>query len=184
MSSQEYWKKEKQPSKGKNIRDDAAYQKQIAEIHQNMLDEIQKEINGFYVRYAKKEGITIAEAKKRASKKLDIEEYARKAKKYVAEKDFSDKANEEMCLYNLTMKVNRLGRQERLRLDWNWLSGFDELEKLLGEKLTEKTLEELERQAGILGKSIQDNAKAAHAIVNVFLITQLFQTVSGCTKTC
>ena len=27
-------------------------------------------------------------------------------------------------------------------------------------------MEELERQAGILGKSIQDNAKAAHAIVN------------------
>lgn len=68
MSSQEYWKKRETAQQRKNIRDDAAYQKQIAEIHQNMLDEIQKEINGFYVRYAKKEGITIAEAKKRASK--------------------------------------------------------------------------------------------------------------------
>ena len=129
-----------------------------------MLDEIQKEINGFYVRYAKKEGITIAGSKKRASK-LDIEEYARKAKKYVAEKDFSDKANEEMRLYNLTMKVNRL-ELLKAKIGLELVSGFDELEKLLGEKLTEKTLEELERQAGILGKSIQDNAKAAHAIVN------------------
>ena len=95
MSSQEYWKKRETAQQRKNIRDDAAYQKQIAEIHQNMLDEIQKEINGFYVRYAKKEKrLPVAEAKKRASK-LDIEEYARKAKKYVAEKDFSDKANEE-----------------------------------------------------------------------------------------
>ena len=160
----EYWKKRETAQQRKNIRDDAAYQKQIAEIHQNMLDEIQKEINGFYVRYAKKEGITIAEAKKRASK-LDIEEYARKAKKYVAEKDFSDKANEEMRLYNLTMKVNRL-ELLKAKIGLELVSGFDELEKLLGEKLTEKTLEELERQAGILGKSIQDNAKAAHAIVN------------------
>ena len=159
MSSQEYWKKRETVQQRKNIRDDAAYQKQIAEIHQNMLDEIQKEINGFYVRYAKKEGITIAEAKKRASK-LDIEEYARKAKKYVAEKDFSDKANEEMRLYNLTMKVNRL-ELLKAKIGLELVSGFDELEKLLGEKLTEKTLEELERQAGILGKSIQDNAKAA-----------------------
>ena len=35
----------------------------------------------------RREGITIAEAKKRASK-LDIEEYARKAKKYVGGKGF------------------------------------------------------------------------------------------------
>lgn len=160
----EYWKKREKAQRKKNIKDDVVYQKQIEEIYQNMLDEIQKEINGFYVRYAKKEGITIAEAKKRASK-LDIEEYARKAKKYVAEKDFSDKANEEMRLYNLTMKVNRL-ELLKAKIGLELVSGFDELEKLLGEKLTEKTLEELERQAGILGKSIQDNAKAAHAIVN------------------
>lgn len=160
----EYWKKREKAQRKKNIKDDVVYQKQIEEIYQNMLDEIQKEINGFYVRYAKKEGITIAEAKKRASK-LDIEEYARKAKKYVAEKDFSDKANEEMRLYNLTMKVNRL-ELLKAKIGLELVSGFDELEKLLGEKLTEKTLEELERQAGILGKSIRDNAKAAHAIVN------------------
>ena len=42
MSSQEYWKKRETAQQRKNIRDDAAYQKQIAEIHQNMLDEIQK----------------------------------------------------------------------------------------------------------------------------------------------
>ena len=40
--------------------------------------------------------------------KLDIAAYQRKAKRYVADKDFSKQANEEMRLYNLTMKVNRL----------------------------------------------------------------------------
>jgi len=46
-----------------------------------MMDEINKEINGFYSRYAAKEGITMAEAKKRVNK-LDIAAYERKAKKY------------------------------------------------------------------------------------------------------
>ena len=71
------------------------------------MDQIQKEIDSFYAKYASKEGITIAEAKKRASK-LDMEEFSRKAKKYVEEKNFSKQANDEMRLYNLTMKVNRL----------------------------------------------------------------------------
>ena len=61
----------------------------------------------FNAKYATKEGISLAEAKRRVSK-LDIEEYGRKAAKYVKEKDFSDQANEEMRLYNATMKINRL----------------------------------------------------------------------------
>lgn len=161
---EEYWRKRETAQLRNSIRDEAEYKRQIEEIYQNMLDEIQKEINGFYIRYAKKEGITIAEAKKRASR-LDMKEYAKKAKKYVAEKDFSDKANEEMRIYNLTMKVNRL-ELLKARIGLELVSGFDELEKLLGKKITEKTMKELERQAGILGKSIQDNAKATHAIVN------------------
>ena len=32
-----------------------------------MIDEIEKEINGFYGKYARKEGITMAEARKRAA---------------------------------------------------------------------------------------------------------------------
>lgn len=37
-----------------------------------MMDQIQKEINGFYVKYAKKEGITLSEVKKRVAK-IDTE---------------------------------------------------------------------------------------------------------------
>ena len=54
-----------------------------------------------------------------------------------AEKDFSDKANEEMRLYNLTMKVNRL-ELLKAKIGLELVSGFDELEKLLGEKLTKR----------------------------------------------
>ena len=111
MNSQEYWKKRETEAKKHNIQDEEEYNRQIQEIYENMMDEINKEINGFYARYAKKEKITMAEAKRRADQ-LDIKAYERKAKKYVATKDFSDQANEEMRIYNLTMKVNRL--------DWKW----------------------------------------------------------------
>lgn len=113
---------------------------------------------------ARKEGITMAEAKKRAAK-LDIEAYGRKAAKYVKEKNFSKQANEEMRLYNLTMKVNRL-ELLKAQIGLEMVAGFDELQKYYGEKLTDRTIVEFERQAGILGKTIQNNAKAANAIVN------------------
>ena len=164
MDSQAYWREREEEQRKHNIQDEKEYQKRIREIYQNMLDEIEKEINGFYGRYASKEGITMAEAKKRADK-LDIEAYARKASKYVKEKDFSAQANEEMRLYNMTMKVNRL-QLLKARIGLELVGGFDELQSFFEQILTDRTLSEFERQAGILGKTIQNNEKAANAIVN------------------
>lgn len=164
MDSQTYWKNRETEQRRHNIRDEAEYQKHIREIYQNMIDEIEKEINGFYGKYARKEGITMAEAKKRAAK-LDIEAYGRKAAKYVKEKNYSKQANEEMRLYNMTMKVNRL-ELLKAQIGLEMVSGFDELQKYYEEILTDRAVSEFERQAGILGKTIQNNAKAANAIVN------------------
>lgn len=164
MDSQTYWRNRETEQRKHDIQDEREYQRHIEEIYQNMIDEIEKEINGFYGKYARKEGITMAEAKKRAAK-LDIEAYGRKAAKYVKEKNFSKQANEEMRLYNLTMKVNRL-ELLKAQIGMELVAGFDELQKYYDEKLTDRTITELERQAGILGKTIQDNVKAANAIVN------------------
>lgn len=164
MDSTTYWRNRETEQRKHDILDGREYQRHIEEIYQNMIDEIEKEINGFYGKYARKEGITMAEAKKRAAK-LDIEAYGRKAAKYVKEKNFSKQANEEMRLYNLTMKVNRL-ELLKAQIGLEMVAGFDELQKYFDEKLTDRTIAEFERQAGILGKTIQDNAKAANAIVN------------------
>lgn len=164
MDSQTYWKNRETEQRKHNIRDEAEYQKHIQEIYQNMIDEIEKEINGFYGKYASKEGITLAEAKKRAAK-ADIEALGRKAAKYVKEKNFSQQANDEMRLYNMTMKVNRL-ELLKAQIGLEMVAGFDEMEKYFGEILTERAVSEFERQAGILGMTIQNNAKAANAIVN------------------
>ena len=164
MDSQEYWRSRETEAKKYNIREEVEYNQRIQEIYASMMDEVNKEINGFYTRYATKEGITMVEAKRRVDK-LDIAAYERKAKKYVATKDFSDQANEEMRIYNLTMKVNRL-ELLKANIGLEMVSGFDEMQKYFDKKLTERTIREFRRQAGILGKSVLANEKYAHAIVN------------------
>lgn len=163
-SSKEYWAERERENLEKNLKTEAEYFKEIEDIYKYTMNQIQKEIDSFYAKYASKEGITIAEAKKRASK-LDMEEFSRKAKKYVEEKNFSQQANDEMRLYNLTMKVNRL-ELLKAQIGLELVSGFDELQQFFDEKLTERTLEEFQRQAGLLGLTILDNVKMAEAIVN------------------
>jgi SPP1 gp7 family putative phage head morphogenesis protein len=164
MNSREYWAKREAEQLKHNVTEEAEYNRQIKRIYQDMLDACQKEIDSFYAKYASQEGITIAEAKKRVSQ-LDIAAYERKAKRYVREKDFSAKANEEMRLYNATMKINRL-EMLKANIGLELISGFDELEKFMEKILRGRTEDELARQAGILGKTVRNNSKKAHAIVN------------------
>lgn len=164
MDSKTYWAKREAEQLKHNITEEAEYEREIQRIYSNMLDACNKEINAFYGKYATAEGITLAEAKKRVSI-LDIKEYERKAKRYVKDKDFSAKANEEMRLYNATMKINRL-EMLKANIGLEMITGHSELEKFMGGILKGRTIAELERQAGILGKTVRNNAKAAHAIVN------------------
>ena len=164
MSSQDYWAKREEEALKYYITEEKEYDRQLKLIYSNMLDACQKEINAFYGKYAAAEGITIAEAKKRVSG-LDITEYERKAKRYVKEKNFSKQANEEMRLYNATMKINRL-EMLKANIGLELIAGHDELEKFMGGILKGRTEAELKRQAGILGKTIQNNSKKADAIVN------------------
>lgn len=164
MSSQTYWSKREAEALKHRITDEKEYDKRIKQIYSDMLDNCQSEINAFYGKYAAKEGITLAEAKKRVSK-LDIEAYERKAKRYVKEKNFSPKANEEMRLYNAAMKINRL-EMLKANIGLELISGYDELDKFMSDILKGRTEDELKRQAGILGETVKNNAAKAHAIVN------------------
>lgn len=164
MTSSEYWKKREADALKSYQKDEEAYYEEIQEIYADMMERIQKEIDSFYIKYAVKEDISMAEAKKRVSQ-LDIKAYARKAKKYVRNRDFSDKANEEMRLYNATMKINRL-EMLKANVGLELVSGYDELQKYFEQTLTDRTLDEFKRQAGILGETITDNAEMAHSIVN------------------
>lgn len=164
LASSEYWRRREARQQTKNIRDEQKIGEEMKKIYLRMLRESQTQIDAFYQRYADKNGITLAEARKRVSQ-MDINAYAAKAKKYVKDRDLSDQANEEMALYNLTMKVNRL---EMLKAEMGMalVDGFEEMSGIIDRELTERAMSEYERKAGILGKTVQNPAAKAAAIVN------------------
>lgn len=164
LASSEYWRRREARQQTKNIRDEQKIGEEMKKIYLRMFRESRTQIDAFYQRYADKNGITLAEARKRVSQ-MDINAYAAKAKKYVKDRDLSDQANEEMALYNLTMKVNRL---EMLKAEMGMalVDGFEEMSGIIDRELTERAMSEYERKAGILGKTVQNPAAKAAAIVN------------------
>lgn len=153
-NSVEYWKLRSEELKNivKEMKDDEAYRKRINDLYAVAMDDIQKDIDADLTRYAAKEKLSLAEAKKRITK-LDVESFALKAEKYVKEKDFSDLANEELRLYNVTMRTSRLELlQANIRL--NTISLANEEQKMLEARLLEKAVIEYARQAGILGENV------------------------------
>lgn len=162
--SSNYWRKREREWKKVDLKDEAEYIQEIQDIYSTMLTQINKEIESFFVRYSNKEGMSMAEAKRKASD-IDIKEYEKKAKKYVKEKDFSKEANEQMRLYNLAMKVNRL-ELLKANIGLELTAGSDELVSFTKEKLEGAALEQIQRNAGILGDTIIDNAKTAKTIAN------------------
>lgn len=175
-----YWERREEEALKHYLTEEVEYQKRIDEIYADMLDGCQSEIDRFYRKYADDEGISLTEAQKRISR-LDIEAYERKAQRYVADAEadrringgktngrgyyFSTTANAEMKLYNATMKINRL-EMLKANIGLELIKGTAELETFMGDILQGRTEDELKRQAGILGDTIRDNARAAHSIVN------------------
>lgn len=171
-SSKTYWQQREHTHLKASVMDEKQATERINKIYSSAMEDVENDINRFYANHAGKEKISLTEAKKRASK-LDVEAFASKAKKYVADRDFSPAANEELRLYNLTMKVNRL---ELLKADiaLKLTGASDAVTKEVTKSLTKKAISEYTRQAGILGESIFHNAKTVDSLVNGSFLNATF----------
>lgn len=161
-----YWEKREQKQRELYMMEEAQQQRELEKIYAEMYRHAEDEINRFYGKYADAEGIDIAEAKKRVTQ-ADIEAYEALAKEYVKNKDFSDRANAEMRLYNATMKINRL-EMLKARIGVYLVAGVNDIDQYYEKVITDRTRQEIERQAGILGEtvSVADTTKRAENIVN------------------
>nr|DAK08385.1 MAG TPA: minor capsid protein [Caudoviricetes sp.] len=141
-------------------------------------DAIQKEIDAQWDSFSNGQKITRSEAMKRASE-MDVKAFARKAKKYVKEKDFSPTANKELKLYNLTMRVNRL-ELLKANIGLELIATFDDLDKYFSNELTKAGLKEFQRQAGILDMTISksDYGKRVKQVLNSSFRAEGFATFS------
>lgn len=165
MNSSDYWRKREEQHIAQMIKHEKQMKKAIAERFQVAIDNINKEIDANWQRFAGKEGVSLSEAKK-VSMEMDVKAFARKAKQYVKTKDFSKTANDELRLYNVTMRVNRLELlKSQIGLELIALS--DDLDKYTVDLLTNEGIAEAKRQAGILGETIFDGYKDfVEAVVN------------------
>ena len=102
-----YWTRRAQLEREKlNRLSEKAYQEQLESLYRLQLSQLQKELDSYLQKYADSQGLTTAEAKKRADQ-FDVKAFEEKAKRYVREKDFSQQANKELKDYNFSMQVNR-----------------------------------------------------------------------------
>lgn len=130
---------------------DIELDKVLTEMYKEGAKRIQSRIDGFYMRYAQKEGLTLAEAKKVADM-FDVKLWEQDAAKAVADKDFSPYANQWLRLYNLKMKV---ARDELLKreLELEIAKLTNQVETQMNVARMDAAMKEFERQANILGGS-------------------------------
>lgn len=161
-----YWEKREQKQRELYMMEEAQQQRELEKIYAEMYRHAEDEINRFYGKYADAEGIDITEAKKRVTQ-ADIKAYEQLAKEYVKNKNFSDRANAEMRLYNATMKINRL-EMLKARIGVYMVAGINDIDDYYEKVITDRTRQEIERQAGILGETVStaDTVKRAENIVN------------------
>src|SRR5690625_100922 len=164
-----YWRKREEEHARQRVKDEKKQLKRLMKKHDEAIEEIEEQIEAFYGRYASKEGITVEEARKRVAK-ADIKKYRRKAKKYVKEKDFSKRANEEMRLYNVTMRINRL-QLLKANINLELVALTNEEAKDLEEALTELARNEYERMSAILNYTVQYKAKDIKELVDSSFLT-------------
>lgn len=130
---------------------DKEYEQALEFMHREAIARIQKKIDNYYMRYARREGIPLKEAKKRAND-MDILEWARAAAKAVREKDFSPEANAWLKVYNLKQNVSRL---EVMQAEANLelLKLYSDQQRYIEYGLTEDVHAEIERQEKIIAES-------------------------------
>lgn len=178
MNSKDYWEKREKLWQEQQIKDDKKRMAEIKKRLQYAQDAIQKEIEAQWQSFSNGQKITISEAMKRANE-MDVKAFARKAKKYVEEKDFSPTANKELKLYNLTMRVNRL-ELLKANIGLELVATFNDLDKYFVTELTNAGLAELKRQAGILEITIAKSgyAKLVEQVINSSFRVEGFATFS------
>lgn len=153
-TSKEYWELRQQEMKKikQDLIDDNAYKKELTKLYNLTREEIEKDILKDISNFARKENISILEAKQRVSKS-DVENFSERAKKMVADKDFSNEANTRLREYNVTMRTNRLELLQA-KINLNTVNLANQEEFMLQKHLAESFIKEYTRQAGILEMSV------------------------------
>lgn len=176
----EYWEK--------RLKQEQAYMEKatnvgdITEHYDNAINDINKKIEAEYAHLQlsgiSKNKVTNADIKAYEREAKELVKYAEKERKSLGrnltKKDFTDEVNERMKIYNATMRINRL---EYLKAEtaMSLIKAGVEVDADLQKELSKQYVNERARQAGILGLSKVEAARAKNA-------DKLFKTVAAKTN--
>lgn len=183
-NSDEYWKQREQDEQdwiNENIKNGQDFDKLTQKYYDSLLQNINKDISEQYIRYAKREGYTLSEARKKVSQE-DINAFSSEAKRITAKArtiykkkgkveyaDFSDEVNTRLRLYNATMRINRL-EMLKAQIGLEMIENNMDIYGTVIDYLNDSYINELKRQAGILANSAS-NVKAAETASIVMATT-------------
>ena len=139
-------------------------EKMLEEVYRESINRIQKQIDDYYLSYAGRNGLTRAEANKRI-KNFDVPKWAKKAAQAVEEKDFSPYTNEWLRTYNSKMYISR-AELLKAELEIELQNMYSKENAIMEIHFTNEALDELRRQAGILGGSSTGSVERARRIVD------------------
>ena len=158
-----YWEDRAKEIIDEESKSDYEIAKEIQRIVDEMNADIENEINRFYARYATREGITLFEAKKKIDA-VDVQQFSQKAKEYVENKDFSEKANQELKAYNTKMYVSR-EKLLQAQLGLIVTYAYAQIEQSMYNYMESAYYRALEQQAGILGETLQVSINDVKTII-------------------
>lgn len=148
----DYWKKRIKAEQLAKTERDATLADEMARLYLGHFNELENEIRAFTDRYMDKNNIPLSELKKRVDS-MDVVAFEDKARRYVEEKDFSPRANRELSLYNLKMRMNRFELLQ-YQMDLEMLALGNSEHKMTERFLNAEYVQEMQFQAGLLGRSV------------------------------
>lgn len=175
MANDRYWidRNEAEKQIVEELKRDEIFRKNITELYQSTLDDIQNDLDRELGFLANKESVSLADAQK-TIKKTDVNRFSRLAKRMTNNEDFSDLANKYLRRYNVTMRTSRLElMQAYINAHVTNLANAEEI--MTTGYLTETAERELVRQSGILNESAP--SKQRIATVAKAIVTADFQGV-------
>ncbi|MEB2655258.1 minor capsid protein [Staphylococcus haemolyticus] len=158
-----YWEDRAKEIIDEESKSDYEIAREIQRIVDEMNADIEDEINRFYARYAINEGISFIEAKKKIDA-VDVQMFQQKAKQYVENKDFSEKANAELRAYNTKMYVSR-EKLLQAQLGLIVTYAYAQIEQSMYNYMESAYYRALKQQAGILGETLQVSINDVKTII-------------------
>ena len=159
-----------------NLANDEQFNQHLAKYYQQAIDNINSELEhellnmkkGHFLNQEVVEATDVQHFQDKAKKIVEQANQMRKAGKQVTYADFSKAVNDQMRVYNATMRINRL-EMLKSQIGLEMVQSGIDVDKALHDKLSQDYIDEVKRQAGILGvtakPSMWTDSKVAKVIM-------------------